>query len=128
MCPICASLLVLGLWAPADEKPEPKPRPKFTLGKETTRATEPLDKDGYIDYADALNRELGKGITPKGNANVLLWQAFGPKPDGRAMPPEFFKWLGIEGPPEKGDYFVGLTHYLSEDLRLEVGKERETVY
>jgi hypothetical protein len=30
---------------------------KFTIGRPTTNLTEPIDADGYIDYAAALNRQ-----------------------------------------------------------------------
>src|SRR6185295_8826104 len=102
--------ILLGLCAwmsqisPADQGKEPakKPTLKFTVSKETTSVTEPLDKDGYIDYATALNKQLSKRITPKTNANVLIWLAFGPKPEDRAVPSEFFEQLGIKPPPERG--------------------------
>src|SRR6516225_9670041 len=58
-----------------------KHRGKFTISKETTYVTGPLDKDGYIDYAAALNERLGQGVTPENNANVLLWRAMGLQPD-----------------------------------------------
>jgi len=97
-----------------------KPAPKFPVGKETTYITEPLDKDGYIDYAAALNDRLGKGITPDKNANVLLWKALGPTPEnGERMPAEFFKHLGIDEPPDKGDYFIGMHDYLKDRLKLD---------
>src|SRR2546429_6929409 len=104
---IAASVLLLGFltsFARADDKGT-KRKPKFTIGKETTYVTGPVDADGYIDYAAALNKRLGKGITPADNANVLLWKALGPQPQGEKMPPDFFKWLGTPEPPERGDYF-----------------------
>jgi hypothetical protein len=98
-----------------------KPAAKVPLGKDTTVATGPLDKDGYIDYELALNERLGKEITPDRNANVLIWQALGPKPEGgRGMPPEFFKQLGIPAPPEKGDYLIDIGKYLKDNPDLAV--------
>ncbi len=119
-------LLALGLWAPAlpaahftrytqggqratDQDPragkrEPR-KPRFTISKQTTYVTGPLRKDGFIDYVTALNERLSKGVTPENNANVLIWKALGPRPEGGAMPPEFFKWLGYR-PPERGAYFT----------------------
>jgi tetratricopeptide (TPR) repeat protein len=95
------------------------PVAKVPIGKDTTTATGPLDKEGYIDYEVALNERLGKGITPEKNANVLIWKALGPKPEGgRGMPPEFFKALGIAAPPEKGDYLVDLGRYLKDNHNL----------
>src|SRR6516164_99531 len=112
---VVAPLLLLPLIA-ADGKPAPK----FPLGKETTYVTGPLDKEGYIDYEAALNDRLGKGITPDKNANVLLWKALGPTPEGGAgMPAEFFKRLGIEKPPKDGAYLVGLTRFMKDHLGLE---------
>jgi hypothetical protein len=85
----------------------------FRVGEETTFITGPLDEDGNLDFVAALNERLGKGIKPENNANVLLWQAMGPHPEGARMSPTFFKLLGSE-PPEKGDYFVGWTQYLAK--------------
>jgi hypothetical protein len=125
-------ILVLGiggwvLWAApqqtrSDDTPGGKdktPTPKVAPGKETTYVDGPLDKDGYIDYETALNERLGKGIKPENNANVLLLKALGPKPEGAAMPPAFWKWLGIEAPPEKGDYFIALDVYTRNQLKLD---------
>jgi hypothetical protein len=110
-------LLVLGMLAtlcagPAlarqkDDGAKKPPKRNFTIGKETTHVNGPLYDDGTIDYATALNRRLGKGVKPADNAVVLLWKAMGPRPEGgRGMPAEFFKWLGMTAPPERGDYFV----------------------
>src|SRR5439155_2920198 len=86
----------------------------FTVSTETTYVTEPLDKHGYVDYVTALNERLGKGITPANNANVLIWQALGPHPEGATMPPEYFQWLGIESPAEEGEYWVSWRNYMKE--------------
>jgi hypothetical protein len=92
----------------------------FTISEETTYITEPVDEDGYPDYEAALNDRIGKGITPEDNANVLIWRAFGPRPEGgKPMPAEFFRRLGIVEPPEQGDYFIGLRAYLRDQLKLE---------
>jgi hypothetical protein len=112
---ITAAPLLLSLLLPA----EGKPAPKLPLGKETTYVRGPLDGDGYVDYEAALNDRLGKGITAERNANVLLWKALGPTPEGGSgMPAEFFKRLGMEGPPKGGPYFTGLNQYAREHLKL----------
>src|SRR5437763_7616782 len=90
-----------------------KHRGKFTISKETTYITGPLDKDGYIDYAAALNERLSKGVTPENNANVLIWKAIGSRCEAPLMPIKFFQLMGIEAPPEKGQYFIDLKHYLA---------------
>jgi hypothetical protein len=85
----------------------------FNVGNQTTYVTGPLDKHGYVDYVAALNERLSKGITLENNANVLIWQALGPRPEGgTGMPPEYFQWLGIESPPEEGAYFVSWRNHL----------------
>ena len=38
------------------------------------------------------------------------------------MPPEFFKALGIDEPPERGDYFIDLHSFLKEDSKLDQSK------
>jgi hypothetical protein len=104
--------------AATGRSPEGKPRPKFTVGKETTYVTGPRDEDGRIDYVAALNERLRRGVTPASNANVLLWQAFGPRPEGATVPAEFYKWLGIAAPPERGDYFIALGRYARDHLGI----------
>jgi hypothetical protein len=105
-----------GDWRGAGRSPEGEPRLKFTPGKETTYVTGPRDADGRIDYAFALNERLRRGVTPASNANVVLWQAFGPRPEGAAMAPEFYQWLGITAPPEDGAYFIDHYKYARERL------------
>jgi len=97
----------------------------FTVGKETTYVTGPLDKHGYVDYVTALNEQLSKGITPDNNANVLIWKALGPRPEGGpSMTPEYFQWLGIESPPEQDEYLVSWQNYLKEHSKIGDDKER----
>ena len=100
---------------------EKKLRAKFTVGKETTYITGPYDEDGYIDYATGLNERMRKGVTPDTNANVLIWKAVGPRPEGRAMSAEYYKWLGIDPLPEKGTYFISQNRFTKEHLKLEAG-------
>jgi hypothetical protein len=111
-------LLFVGIVSAADDKPADKPAPKLPLGKETTYVTGPLDKQGYIDYESALNAELGRGITHEKNANVALWMAFGPTPEGSIMPPDYFRWLDMPAPPKEGEYIIGLGKYARERLAL----------
>ena len=110
------ALVLASLLIAADPKP---PEPKLPIGKDTTRVTGPIDKHGYIDYEAALNDILGKGVTAENNANVLLWKAFGPKPEGGNMPEEYFKRLGIPEPPADGEYFVNTYRYAKDVLQLE---------
>lgn len=105
-----------------------KRKAKFTISKETTFVLGPVDKDGYIDYAAALNERLRQGVTPENNANVLLWQAFGPKPEGTPVSAEFFRLLGREAPPERGDYYVNLDRYMKVHLKIEHDAQINKLY
>jgi hypothetical protein len=113
-------LLVLLTAAPllAQEPLKAKKLP-FTVSKETTYVLGPVDKDGYIDYVAALNRRLGKGVTAETNANVRIWQAVGPRPEGGPdQPAEFYKLMGMTPPPAAGEYFVDFYKYAREVLGL----------
>jgi hypothetical protein len=112
------------LQAEAGDKGAKPRKPKFTISKETTYVTGPLTPDGYIDYVTALNERLRRGVTPENNANVLFWKAFGPRPFGANMPPEFFKWLGYQ-PPERGDYFIDLLPYIKKRFQVDVDKQAD---
>jgi hypothetical protein len=103
-------------------------KPKFTIGKETTYITGPLDNDGYVDYETALNEKLADGVDPQKNANVLLWQALRPEPKNFPMPAEFFRWLKSEEPPRQGQYFLDLSRYAKEELGLEAIKPTEEFF
>jgi hypothetical protein len=83
-----------------------------TISKETTVFTEPLRKDGYVDYIAAFNQILGKDVTPENNAVALFWKAIGPAGVARKIRAEYFRMLGVEVPAEKGDYFVPLTDFV----------------
>ena len=92
-------------------------RSTFTISPETTYITEPLDENGQVDYQAALNERLGRGVTPETNANVLIWQALGPHPEGATMPPAYFQWLGVESPPDDGEYFFDSDKYFNAFLK-----------
>jgi hypothetical protein len=83
----------------------------FTIGKSTTFVTRPVEADGHIDYAAALNERLSKGVTTENNAAVLLWKVIGPHPEKTTMPAKFYELLGVQI-PEGGDYFAPLRQYL----------------
>jgi len=115
-----ATLLALGMFVLQVAAEEPKkPTPKFKLGKDTTFVTEPLDADGYIDYEAALNNQLKGTTTPETNAVVLLVKCFGPKPDGKELHPDFYKALGVEGPPAEAEYLIDYFQFFKEELKVD---------
>jgi hypothetical protein len=117
MCAVFAAVLAVTLPGRADEAK--KPKGKLTIGKETTYVTGPLTKDGYIDYGAALNERMRGKITQEQNAVALLCQVLGPYPEGSAMPPKFYEWLGIPEPAKKGHYFIGSFPYMKKHLELD---------
>src|SRR5262249_8239479 len=89
----------------------------FTVSPETTYVTEPVDGMGYVDYPTALNERTSAGVTPENNALVLIVQALGPRPEGVPLPPDFYKWLGIEPPPDDGEYLISREKYFDAHLK-----------
>ncbi len=116
------------------EKPEPgqeKPRakPRWPVSRETTYFTEPLDKDGYVDYVAAWNAHFSKGVQPEKNAYVRLIQALGPRPGiYNRLPDEFFRKLGIEPLPDKGEYFVSYWAFIREKAKPKEGHDWKEQY
>ena len=93
---LVTAMAFLSAHALADEPAAPKLRPKITLSKATTRVTGPLTTDGYIDYVRVINQRLSVGVTAENNANVLLWKAMGPHPEGSNLGPQLFKLMKTE--------------------------------
>jgi hypothetical protein len=91
-------------------------RVTYTVGPETTYLSYPYDADGFIDYPRALNERLSREVPAEANATVVIVRAVGPKPDGFALPLDFFRWLGMPIPPAQGTYFVGLFEYFRTRL------------
>ena len=86
----------------------------FTISRETTYITGPLNPDGTVNYVAALNERLSKGVTPENNATPLLIRAFGPALFPEWARQQYLELLRIEDLPDKGDYFVNLDDYLAE--------------
>ncbi|MFQ5730423.1 MAG: hypothetical protein ACE5KM_00565 [Planctomycetaceae bacterium] len=90
----------------ADKKPAKPKRPKIRISKETTFLLKPVRKDGFIDYAAALNARLSKGVTTKNNAAASMAEILGPQRIDEAIRKELFFRLGVPIPPAKGQFFL----------------------
>lgn len=104
---------------PAASEAKKPPRPRLTLSREVTFFTQPLAKDGLVDYAAALNERYGKGVTPENNAAVPILRALGRGSVSDESEPKFAdlcRRLGIEPLPADGEYFVQLADFV-DDLR-----------
>jgi hypothetical protein len=77
-----------------------------TISKETTYITKPMRSDGYPDYTAMINQLFSRGVTPENNASVLFWKAIGPDRIPSKSREQFFKMLGMDLLPEKGNYCV----------------------
>ncbi len=84
----------------------------FTISRETTYITGPLNPDGTINYVAALNEMMSKGVTGENNAAPLLIRALGPSVLDVRIRERLLKLLGIEDLPENGDYFVPFAEHL----------------
>jgi hypothetical protein len=116
-------LLVLGgvglLGTPGTEGSQVTPAPEVAPPPRPDPVAEWIDYEGSFDYAAAVNAVLGRGVTPKNNAVVLLWEALGPTPQrGNPLPLEYFEYLGIPRPTGSHEDFIGLYRFSGEVLRL----------
>ncbi|MCX7409222.1 MAG: hypothetical protein NTZ32_14175 [Planctomycetales bacterium] len=89
---------------------------KLVVGPETTFVNGPLTAEGLIDYEAALHERLSVGVSPDNNAAVLLDRAFGPAAISPHLRVRYFKWLGIEPLPERGDYVVNQAAFAQQML------------
>ncbi len=88
---------------------------KIAIAKDTTGITEPLRPDGYPDYYPAINQRCTAGVTPENNAAVLCWKAFGPWSIKKEHRAEYFRRLGMQSLPDKGDYFRDWYRFFKEN-------------
>jgi len=104
--------------------------PVFPLGRETTYVDGPLDEEGFVDYAEALNEHYCRGVTSKNNVYAGLWEVIGPQPISQEVRTTFFRLLSIEVPPAKGNYFVTFRVFVlsrvSDPAKVEAAIEQLT--
>ncbi len=95
---VCVLLVAAGAtWALWPEREYP-----FTVSPDTTYLTAPLNPDGTVDYAAALNERMSKGVTPENNAAPLLIRAWGAEIIDEPVRSRVFEILQMEPVPEKG--------------------------
>jgi hypothetical protein len=109
MLPVIAVLV--GVWYLVTQVDYAGPE-KLIISKETTYLTGPLNPDGTVNYVEAIDRELRKGVTKENNAFPLLLQAVGPDLVGQDILEEVCNRLEIDLPPRNGHYFVAFADYV----------------
>lgn len=104
--------------APAADPPALTPRelPKIVISRETTYLTGPLDPNGGVDYLAAMREKLSAGVTPENNFAVPFWKVMGPEHVHESHRQAYFAGLGMQAPPEDGDYYVRALDYLDGNL------------
>ena len=95
---------VFAIWKAVDIYGRPAPKPP-TLSRATTFFTEPVRSNGSLDYAAAINKQLGADVDPENNACVFLQKAFGPSEYATAA---FYAELQMQTPSEDGVYLQPL--------------------
>ena len=99
---------------------------QIEVSKATTFITQPLDKDGYVDYVEALD-QLKNKVSPEDNAYVALIRLNGPQVfyrDREKCLAEYFAKLGIE-PLEVKEKYVRFEGSFDEGWALEQSPWRE---
>ncbi len=107
--PLCGSLmnnlsrllavLMITVFSPnarGQDEPAQTPAPVIKPSVDTTRITEPLDADGYVDYVAALNQIMAEGIDQQDNAAVLYIQAVGVDWMPESQRAKFLKQMGMK--------------------------------
>jgi hypothetical protein len=117
-------VVIAGLSTPAGAAriaPSPPPQPPkadITIARDTTYFLGPVNPDGTIDYATALDAVDGKGVRPDDNAAVPLFEAFGaPKSMG-----DMWKRLGTASLAPSGPYFAVPDPILQGEVLLKARK------
>ncbi|MEE2686199.1 MAG: hypothetical protein VYB09_07805 [Planctomycetota bacterium] len=105
------------------EAPDPESSGVIRVGKETTRISGPLKKNGNVDYLAAINKEKSRGVTPANNAGVPIWQAFGRQELVPELVEEYFRRLGMTPPPENGEYYIELADFLEKEHLASGGED-----
>ncbi|MGL6076243.1 MAG: hypothetical protein ACRC8S_18975 [Fimbriiglobus sp.] len=115
-CVLVLAAAIGVVWWSASSSPPP-----FQIREDITFITGPVDADGFLDFEVALHDRLK--VPPQENANVLLWQAIGPRPDGTALHPDYWAALGVPEPPLTGPYFTGLATWKNDGRILTVASK-----
>ena len=105
-------IVAVGLTISVAQEPVATPASRLIkIGKTTTHIDGPLDEAGRVDYLAALNKMFSKGVTPKNNAAVPIFQAFGRSELTPEIMDEFFEQLGISVPSKEGRYYISLEDF-----------------
>ena len=101
--------------------------PELEVGPATTVVAGPIQEDGLVNYAEVLNLELSRNVTPENNAAVLFARAFGPTLVAEPIRDEYFEQLGMTTPPSDGAYLMPLEDFVFLS-RIPLGEMPPTLF
>ena len=91
---------------------------RIKVSPETTHITEPLRKDGTVDYVAHLNQKYSQGVTPEKNAAVWYWRAIGPHKDTTKRYREaLVEQLGTNVFAGKGPWLLDMGEFSKKKIR-----------
>lgn len=100
------------------------PVARILVSPATTHFTEPLNDDGLVNLAAALNRHYGNGIVLENNAAVVLYEVLGPAPEGVQLSEEFFQQLGMAVPSDNDNFFLGFGQWIKQSAVDQVPEDQ----
>ncbi|MDP6718335.1 MAG: hypothetical protein QGF59_06770, partial [Pirellulaceae bacterium] len=91
----------------------------YRVHVETTKITEPLDKEGFVDYVAYVNERAKRGVVSEKNAMAAASRLF-----HRDDYPEFYRELGSTM-PSREDSLLGISDFIGELERKRLAKGEE---
>lgn len=99
----------------------------ITISKETTWITEPLDKEGFVNYLKAIDQRLAKGATSKNNFEVVVRSVMSPNEISEDIREEYFKRLGTPVPDANSRFLQDSSAAAKRDGGKDVREEHESI-
>ncbi len=93
-------------------------KPPFTVAKDTTAITSPLNADGTVDYVAAINERVGSGVTPDQNGWVLWVQVSGKEDLPQKTRDTMYQMAAGTTIPETGPFLQSAAVWLSTEKQM----------
>jgi hypothetical protein len=92
---------------------------RITISPETTYLTEPVNRDGTVNYVAAIDLRIREGVTDENNAAPLLIRAVGPSILREEILPLSLEKLGMKELPPDGTYLIGWRKFVRKQAPKE---------
>jgi hypothetical protein len=93
-------------------------KPPFSIGKETTAITSPLNADGTVDYIGAINQRVGSGVAPDQNGWVLWVQVSGKEDLPQKTRDTMYQMAAGTTIPEAGPFLQSAAVWFTTDRQI----------